>query len=64
MLICFMYDNPGFQVVEKHRSMNYEEVKCAIDKARAMGLENWQANFKMTEDYVVLTGYWELGDVG
>ena len=63
MLICFMYDNPGFQVVEKHRSMNYEEVKCAIDKARAMGVENWQANFKITEDYVELTGYWELGDV-
>lgn len=31
LLICFIYDNPGFEIIEK--STNYEEVRAAVDKS-------------------------------
>lgn len=63
MLICFLYDNPGFEVVEKHKSMNYEMVRMTIDNNIAKGVENWQANFKITDEYVVLEKYFQLHEI-
>lgn len=52
LLTCFIYDNPGFQVV--HRSEHYEQTKAALDAARAAGVETWQANFELTPEGVEL----------
>jgi sugar fermentation stimulation protein A len=58
LLTCFLYDNPGFEVVE--RSTNYEQVSAAVSKATAAGVEIWQANFKITPSSVELTKYFRL----
>lgn len=57
LLSCFIYDNPGFVV--RQRSTNYEEVKSAFDKSTALGVETWQANFKIEPDGVRLTKYFK-----
>ncbi|OAL09969.1 sugar fermentation stimulation protein [Candidatus Mycoplasma haematobovis] len=55
LLVCFIYDNPGFVVNKKtHR---YKTIKRMIDKSR---LEQWQANFKITPKGVKLTNYFPL----
>lgn len=46
LLICFIYDNPGFQIIE--RSTNYKEVKTTFDDSVSKGVETWQANFTIT----------------
>ena len=58
MLICFMYDNPGFKVIE--RSTNYENVKRIVDENIAKGVEIWQANFKIDPTGVRLSKYWKI----
>lgn len=58
LLTCFLYDNPGFRVIEK--SVNHEQVSAAVDKVKAAGVEIWQANFDITPNGVKLTGYFEL----
>lgn len=55
LLTCFIYDNPGFEVINK--STNYEEVKAAIDKSTALGVEIWQVNFKILPEGVRLIKY-------
>lgn len=60
-LTCFIYDNPGFQVIEK--STNYEQVKAAMKKGEAAGVEGWQANFRLTPECVQLTGYFRLSQI-
>jgi sugar fermentation stimulation protein A len=55
LLTCFIYDNPGFQVIE--RSTNYDEVKQIVDDCVAKGVETWQANFKLTPTEVALEKY-------
>ncbi len=55
LLTCFIYDNPGFQVINK--STNYEEVKSAMDKSKSLGVETWQANFEIQPDGVRLIRY-------
>lgn len=52
LLICFIYDNPGFEVVE--HSTNYEEVKATMDASVERGVAVWQANFCITPDGVAL----------
>lgn len=52
LLVCCIYDNPGFEVVE--RSTNYEEVKATTDASVARGVAVWQANFRITPDGVAL----------
>ena len=52
MLICFIYDNPGFEIVEK--STNYDEVKDAVESSIRKGVETWQANFKISSTGVTL----------
>ena len=58
LLICFLYNNPGFQVVE--RSKNYEQVREAVDKATVAGVETWQANFRIMPHGVILDKYFKL----
>lgn len=60
LLTCFIYDNPGFEVIE--RSTNYEQVKAAVESAAIMGVEIWQANFKLTSDKVSLDRYFKLSN--
>lgn len=58
MLICFIYDNPGFEVVEK--SKRYYEVKRIVDENIEKGVEMWQANFKITPTDVALEKYFRI----
>lgn len=58
LLLCFIYDNPGFQIIE--RSTNYEEVRAAVNKSTSLGVEIWQANFKLTPNAVVLKRYFKI----
>lgn len=57
LLNCFIYDNPGFEVREK--STNYEEVKAAFDRCIELGVETWQANFRIHLDGVTLVKYFK-----
>ncbi len=58
MLLCFIYDNPGFEVIEK--STKYEEVKRIVDENIEKGVEIWQANFKITSNEVNLEKYFRI----
>lgn len=58
LLTCFIYDNPGFQVIEK--STNYETVKKAMDNCIAAGVEQWQVNFEITSTALYLKKYYKL----
>ncbi|SPF69334.1 Sugar fermentation stimulation protein [Propionibacterium ruminifibrarum] len=52
LLTCFMYDNPGFAIIE--RSTNYDAVKATVDAGLTRGVEVWQANFRIAPDHVRL----------
>lgn len=54
---CFIYDNPGFEVKEK--STNYEVVKAAFDRNVELGVETWQANFRIQPEGVALVKYFK-----
>ncbi|MBO4405750.1 MAG: DNA/RNA nuclease SfsA [Alphaproteobacteria bacterium] len=58
MLLCFIYDNPGFEVMEK--SKKYYEVKKIVDENLAKGVEMWQANFKIDPIGVTLEKYFRI----
>jgi len=58
MLVVFIYDNPGFEIVEK--STNYDEVKAIVDASVVRGVETWQANFKITPEQVTLEKYFRF----
>jgi sugar fermentation stimulation protein A len=58
LLICFIYDNPGFQVIE--RSTNYGQIKNAVEVCVEKGIEFWQSNFFITESGVTLSKYFQL----
>ena len=58
MLIVFLYDNPGFRVVE--RSTNYEQVKATVEECVSKGVETWQANFRIDPEGVSLIGYFRI----
>ena len=55
LLTCFIYDNPGFKVVE--RSTHYEEVKATVEKSKSLGVEIWQVNFEIQPDGIRLQKY-------
>jgi len=57
LLTCFIYDNPGFEVIEK--SANYEDVKAAVDRSIELGVEMWQANFEIQQEGVRLVQYFK-----
>lgn len=56
-LTCFIYDNPGFRVVE--RSTNYEQVSATMNASKAAGVEMWQVNFKISPVGVQLDRYFK-----
>ena len=58
LLTCFIYDNPGFRVIE--RSTNYEQVKATVDESVSKGVETWQANFRITPEGVELDRYFQI----
>lgn len=58
---CFMYDNPGFRVIE--RSTNYEEVSAAVASCRERGVSMWQVNLRITPEGVDMTAHFPLGDL-
>lgn len=58
LLGCFVYDNPGFQVIEP--SANADEVSKAVREALLLGVELWQANFKITPYCVTLERYFRM----
>lgn len=58
LLVCFLYDNPGFKVI--NRSTNYETVRRTVDSSAAKGVEIWQANFKITPTCVTLEKHFRL----
>lgn len=58
MLLVFLYDNPGFRVVE--RSTNYEQVKATVGECVSKGVEIWQANFRIDPEGVALIGYFRI----
>ena len=58
---CFIYDNPGFQIIEK--STHYEEVKNAVDNSLKAGVELWQANFKITDKEIKLIKYFKITNI-
>lgn len=57
-LLCFIYDNPGFKVIEK--STNYEQVSNAVNDCISKGVEIWQANFQLTPAQVSLDKYFRI----
>lgn len=58
LLVCFIYDNPGFKVIE--RSTNYERVKKAVEESISLGVETWQANFEIMPKGVRLIKYFKI----
>jgi len=58
LLLCFLYNNPGFEVIE--RSTNYEQVSNAVNKSKSTGVESWQANFNITPNGVELVKYFKI----
>lgn len=58
LLTNFIYDNPGFEVID--HSTHYETVKAAVGAAQARGVEIWQSNFKLTPECVMLEKYFRI----
>lgn len=58
LLVVFVYDNPGFQIIE--RSTNYDEVKATVEASVSRGVETWQANFEITPTGVDLKKYYPI----
>lgn len=52
LLLCFIYDNPGFVVGV--RSTNSEYVREQVRKSTNRGVEMWQVNFRITPQRVEL----------
>jgi sugar fermentation stimulation protein A len=44
LLVCFLYDNPGFQVL---KSTRHSAVKAQVTAALQRGVEIWQVNFQL-----------------
>ena len=57
LLTCFIYDNPGFKVIEK--STHYDEVKATVERSKSLGVEIWQANFELQSEGVRLIRYFK-----
>jgi len=56
-LTCFLYDNPGFRVIE--RSTNYKQVSAVMKKSKTAGVETWQVNYEISPTQVQLIGYFK-----
>lgn len=57
MLVCFLYDNPGFQVLKSSR---HDWVKAHVAEAVRQGVEIWQVNFQLDTTGARVLGHHEL----
>ncbi len=57
LLICFLYDNPSFQVQPSRR---HATVKAQVTQALQQGVEIWQVNFHLDDTGVRVVSYHEL----
>ena len=57
LLICFLYDNPAFQV---QPSRHDATVKAQVSRAIKQGVEIWQVNFHLDQTGVRVLGHHEL----
>ncbi|MGD0817530.1 MAG: DNA/RNA nuclease SfsA [Methanomassiliicoccales archaeon] len=53
VLLCHIFDAPRFQVPQANGKMA-EEMKSAVRRATAKGVENWQVNFELDQNGVEL----------
>jgi len=58
LLVCFIYDNPGFKVEVKSTGSDF--VKSEVQKCISKGIEIWQVNFSISKEGVRLTKYFEI----
>ncbi len=58
LLVCFIYDNPGFKV--EVRSTNSDFVESEVQKCISRGIEIWQVNFSISKDGVKLLKYFDI----
>lgn len=58
LLVCFIYDNPGFKV--EVRSTNSDFVESEVQKCISKGIEIWQVNFSISKDAVRLLKYFNI----
>ena len=58
LLVCFIYDNPGFKV--EVRSTNSDFVEHEVQKCISKGIEIWQANFSISTEGVRLQKYFDI----
>ena len=58
LLVCFIYDNPGFKV--EVRSTNSDFVESEVQKVISKGIEIWQINFNISPDGVKLLNYFNI----
>jgi len=57
LLICFLYDNPGFRV---YRSRHHATVKARVSRAIQQGVEIWQVNCRLDRTGVQVLSHHEL----
>ena len=58
LLVCFIYDNPGFKV--EVRSTNSDFVESEVQKCISKGIEIWQVNFSISPEKVTLLKYFDI----
>jgi sugar fermentation stimulation protein A len=58
LLVCFIYDNPGFKV--EVRSTNSDFVESEVQKCISKGIEIWQVNFSISPEKVTLRKYFDI----
>ena len=58
LLVCFIYDNPGFKV--EVRSTDSDFVESEVQKCISKGIEIWQVNFSISKEGVRLLKYFDI----
>jgi DNA-binding protein, stimulates sugar fermentation len=58
LLVCFIYDNPGFKVEVKSTDSNF--VESEVQKCISKGIEIWQVNFSISKEGVRLLKYFDI----
>ncbi|MFC9688776.1 DNA/RNA nuclease SfsA [Kribbella sp. NPDC056951] len=57
LLVCFLYDNPGFQILHSNR---HESVQAQVAEAIDQGVEIWQVSFQFDTTGVRVLNHHEL----
>ena len=55
LVTVYLYDRPDFHISELRE--HYDVIKPVVERSKALGLENWQANFIVTKEFVYLDRY-------